>query len=172
MARSDIDSFSLVREPVDLDELAAEALAQAGVLAARQGVRLGEPPGRTGRHVVAGDPLRLSQLLGVLLDNATRYSRAGDRVDILIEAEPTELRVTVRDQGIGIPVHELPQVFDRHFRGALARRHSPDGSGLGLSIARSLARAHGGQLELHSNADGTRAVLTLPRLAALPQDIA
>ena len=135
-------------------------------------MRLGEPPGRTGRHVVAGDPLRLSQLLGVLLDNATRYSRAGDRVDILIEAEPTELRVTVRDQGIGIPVHELPQVFDRHFRGALARRHSPDGSGLGLSIARSLARAHGGQLELHSNADGTRAVLTLPRLAALPQDIA
>lgn len=172
MARSDIDSFSLVREPVDLDELAAEALAQAGVLAARQGVRLGEPPGRTGRHVVAGDPLRLSQLLGVLLDNATRYSRTGDQVDILIEAEPTELRVTVRDQGIGIPVHELPQVFDRHFRGALARRHSPDGSGLGLSIARSLARAHGGQLELHSNADGTRAVLTLPRLAALPQDIA
>lgn len=178
MARSDIDSLSLVREPVDMDELAAEALAQAGVLAARQGVRLGESPRRTGRHVVAGDPLRLRQLLGVLLDNATRYSRAGDQVDITVEAvqdltqgadgqdEPADLRVTVGDQGIGIPAHELPLVFDRHFRGAQARRHSPDGSGLGLSIARSLARAHGGQLQLHSSERGTRAVLTLPRIRA------
>ena len=117
--------------------------------------------------MVAGDPLRLSQLLGVLLDNATRYSRAGDRVDILIEAEPTELRVTVRDQGIGIPVHELPQVFDRHFRGALARRHSPDGSGLGLSIAREIVRSHGGRIAIDdgpANGEGGRGTCVRVRL--------
>lgn len=172
MARSDIDSLSLVREPVDLDELAAEALAQAGALALRQGVQLAAPPPRTGGHIVAGDPLRLRQLLGVLLDNATRYSHRGGRVRLEVRAldgrgdEPGAVQLTVSDQGIGIPAHELPQVFDRHFRGAQARRHSVDGNGLGLSIARSLAQAHGGHLQLHSDDGGTRAVLTLPRAHA------
>lgn len=173
MARSDIDSLSLTREPVDLDELAAEALVQAAPLARRHDVRLVAPPRRPGRHVVQGDPLRLRQLLGVLLDNATRYSRPGGVVEL--ELQPVvaatgageHVELTVRDQGIGIPPHELPQVFDRHFRGERARRHCPDGSGLGLSIARSLAQAHGGQLDLQADADGTRAVLRLPLASAV-----
>lgn len=172
MARSDMDALSLVHEPVDLDELAAEALAQAGAQAARRGVLLGPPPACTGRHVVTGDPQRLRQLLGTLLDNATRYSHAGGRVQLALQATPgsagsvPRVQLTVSDQGIGIPPHELPQVFDRHFRGSEARRHSPDGSGLGLSIARALAQAHGGQLQLLSTGSGTRAVLMLPLLQA------
>lgn len=168
MARSDIDSLSLVRELVDMDELAVDTLAQAGAQAERQGIVLGPAPARTGRHVVSGDPLRLRQLLGVLLDNATRYSHPGGRVVMSVEpaaapaGEPSTLQVTVSDQGIGIPPHELPQVFDRHFRGVDARSHSRDGSGLGLSIARALAQAHGGQLQLHSGPHGTSAVLSLP----------
>lgn len=168
MARSDIDSLSLVRELVDMDELAVDTLAQAGAQAERQGIVLGPAPARTGRYVVSGDPLRLRQLLGVLLDNATRYSHPGGRVVMSVEpaaapaGEPSTLQVTVSDQGIGIPPHELPQVFDRHFRGVDARSHSRDGSGLGLSIARALAQAHGGQLQLHSGPHGTSAVLSLP----------
>ncbi|MEK8031985.1 HAMP domain-containing sensor histidine kinase [Ideonella sp. DXS29W] len=170
MARSDMESLSLTREPVDLDELACEALLQARPLAERQGVRLGEAPPRTGRHVVDGDALRLRQLLGVLLDNATRYSKPGGQVDLdvsLLRAEepsggPATVQLQVHDRGIGISAAELPRVFDRHFRGTNARRHSPEGSGLGLGIARSLAQAHGGKLVLDSDASGTRAVLTLP----------
>ena len=172
MARSDIDSLSLVRELVDMDELAGDALAQAGAQAAGQGVALGPVPARTGSHLVAGDPLRLRQLLGVLLDNATRYSKPGGQVQIRVTAqaraagEPSTVHVTVSDEGIGIPAHELPQVFDRHFRGALARSHSQDGSGLGLSIAHTLAQAHGGQLTLRSGNGSTQALLSLPLVGA------
>ena len=170
MARSDIGSLSLVREPVDMDELAGEALAQATALAARRDIALGTPPPRTGRHIVSGDPMRLRQLLMVLLDNAMRYSRSGGEVSLSMAQTAdhqgrSNLILTVLDHGIGIPADELPRVFDRHFRGADARRHSPDGSGLGLSIARLLAQAHGGSLDLTSaEGQGTRATLTLPML--------
>jgi two-component system, OmpR family, sensor kinase len=171
MARSDIGSLSLVREPVDMDELAGEALAQATALAARRDIALGTPPPRTGRHIVSGDPMRLRQLLMVLLDNAMRYSRSGGEVSLSMAQTVADhqgrsnLILTVVDHGIGIPADELPRVFDRHFRGADARRHSPDGSGLGLSIARLLAQAHGGSLDLTSaEGHGTRATLTLPML--------
>ncbi len=172
MARSDIDSLSLVRELVDMDELACDALAQASAQAAGQGVAFGPVPARTGSHLVAGDPLRLRQLLGVLLDNATRYSTTGGQVQIRVAAQAhadggsSTVQVTVSDEGIGIPAHELPQVFDRHFRGALARSHSQDGSGLGLSIAHALAQAHGGQLTLRSGNGSTHAVLSLPLVGA------
>lgn len=198
MARSDIDALALAREPVDLDELVADMLAQAGPLAERQQVTLSPAPPRTGRHLVLGDPLRLRQLLGVLLDNATRYSRPGGRVQVAVRvagqaagqaagqlggqmggspadggdavsprggggASVPALQVTVDDEGIGIPPEELARVFERHFRGARARRHSPEGSGLGLAIARALAQAHGGGLVLHARpGGGTRAVLSLP----------
>ena len=113
MARSDIDSLSLVRELVDIDELACDALAQAGAQASSHGVQLGPVPARTGIHVVAGDPMRLRQLLGVLLDNATRYSKPGGQVLMRVTAqahaagEPSIVQVTVSDEGIGIPAHEL-----------------------------------------------------------------
>ncbi|MBQ0929900.1 HAMP domain-containing protein [Ideonella sp. 4Y16] len=173
MARSDIDSLSLVREPVDMDELAHEALAQATALAHVHDVVLAAPPARTGRHLVSGDPMRLRQLVMVLLDNALRYARPGGEVSLDLRHAAggkdgsDSLVLTVADQGIGIPADELPRVFDRHFRGAEARRRSPDGSGLGLNIARQLAQAHGGRLELRSTEGvGTRAIVTLPLLDA------
>lgn len=168
MARNDIDSLSLRRVPLDIDELATEALAQAGPLAERQGVRLIGPPRTTGQHVVLGDPLRLRQLLGILLDNATRYSTPGGSVRVEVHAREASANhaarvlLSVEDQGIGIPAEELPHIFDRHFRGAQARNHNAEGSGLGLSIARALAHAHGGNLTLECNAGGTCATLSLP----------
>ncbi len=170
MARSDIDSLSLVREAVDMDELAHAVLDQAAALSAQRGVALGAPPPRTGHHIVSGDPMRLRQMLMVLLDNAMRYSNARGEVQLALQASTgddgrRQLTLTVVDQGIGIPADELQRVFDRHFRGLVARQHSPDGSGLGLSIARQLAQAHGGTLELRSEPGvGTRACLTLPLL--------
>ena len=170
MARSDIDSLSLVREAVDMDELAHAVLDQAAALSAHRDVAFAAPPPKTGGHVVSGDPMRLRQMVMVLLDNAMRYSNAGGEVQLELQARTGDegrrlLTLTVADRGIGIPSEELPRVFDRHYRGLGARQHSPDGSGLGLSIARLLAQAHGGTLELSSEPGvGTRACLTLPLL--------
>lgn len=173
MARSDIDALSLSRGPVDLDELARDALAQAGPLAERQSVHLQAPALAGGRHFVLGDAMRLRQLLGVLLDNATRYSRPGGVVRLQLRTleagqRAGQVEVQVQDQGIGIAADELPRVFERSYRGERARRHSAEGSGLGLGIARTLAQAHGGSLALESDADGTRAVLVLPLVAPPP----
>lgn len=172
MARSDIDALALARQPLDLAEPLAEALAQAAPLAAERGVQL------LGGHVhplpppwpVLGDPQRLRQLLMVLLDNAIGYSHRGGRVRVQVQAaDPGVLLLEVVDEGIGIGADELPQVFERHYRGSAARLHRADGIGLGLAIARALAQAHGGSLTLASELGrGTRAQLRLPLTDAVP----
>jgi two-component system, OmpR family, sensor kinase len=168
VARHDIDALALARRPVDLSEPLAEALAQAAPLAAERGVRLQGPVDDSGAAgppwPVLADPQRLTQLLVVLLDNAIGYSHRGGTVQVRVQpAGPGELRLEVSDQGIGIEPDELPQVFERHFRGTAARRHRADGMGLGLAIAQALAQAHGGTLALDSAPGrGTRARLALP----------
>jgi signal transduction histidine kinase len=172
MARSDIDSLSLVRRRLDLAEPVREVLLQAQALASARGVVLEADEPEAGRCIVMGDAQRLRQLLLILLDNAVRYSHAGGVVRLVLKACDAAdgplggCCVEVHDGGIGIPPQELPLVFDRHFRGQQARRQRPDGSGLGLPIAQALARAHGGRVELVSTSQqGTVARLTLPGLA-------
>jgi len=171
MARSDIDALALARRPLDLAEPLADALAQAAPLAAERGVQLtcgdaDTPPPWT----VLADPQRLRQLLMVLLDNAIGYSHRGGSVRVEVRgAERGVLLLEVTDEGIGIEADELPQVFERHFRGSAARLHRAEGIGLGLAIARALAQAHGGSLTLASERGrGTRAQLRLPLSSAVP----
>jgi signal transduction histidine kinase len=170
MARSDMETLSIVHQVVDLSEPLAEALSQASALAGENHVRLESPSLPQGTVYVMGDAQRLSQLLLLLLDNAVRYSFAGGVVSVSCSPsleDPTSVQIQVSDQGIGIPAEDLHQVFDRHFRGNSARLHRASGSGLGLPIAKALALSHGGSLALHSPADdnrgaGTRVALQLP----------
>lgn len=172
MARSDIDALSMVKRPVDLAEIVRQAQVQGAALGTPRSVRLRAEDAAPGPCWVMGDAQRLRQLLLTLLDNAVRYSSPQGEVRLrLLVADATgtgsgkSCLVEVADDGIGIAAHELPQVFERHFRGEAARRQRPDGSGLGLAIAQALARAHGGQLELFSTVGkGTVARLTLPAL--------
>jgi signal transduction histidine kinase len=167
MARTDMETFSLVRQPVALQQPLLDALSQAAALAAEHDVSL-KAEGVLPPHCkVFGDAQRLTQLLMLLLDNAIRYSQPGGVVRWRVERRGEAVELRVLDEGIGIPPGELPLVFERHFRGDAARRHRASGSGLGLPIARALAQAHGGALELHSPAHatgqgGTCAVLRLP----------
>lgn len=174
MARTDIDTLTLVKRPLDLAEPLRDALLQAAPLAERRGIRLHlatEPAGIgrvIGREIgrVIGDAQRLRQLILILLDNAIHYSADGGEVRLRLWTTPgpdARCCVEVSDDGIGIEAHELPRVFERHNRSEAARRLRPDGHGLGLAIARSLARAHDGEIELVSVAGrGTRARLRLP----------
>lgn len=167
MARTDMETFSLVRQPVALQAPLLDALSQAAALAAEHGVVL-KPESQPAVSVrVFGDAQRLTQLLMLLLDNAIRYSHPGGVVRWRMDVRGEWVEVRVVDEGIGIAPEELSQVFERHFRGDQARRHRASGSGLGLPIARALAQAHGGSLELLSPCDeaggrGTCALLRLP----------
>lgn len=167
MARTDLETFSLVRQPMALQKPLLDALRQAAALAGEHGVIL-KPEGRPPEHCkVFADAQRLTQLLMLLLDNAIRYSEPGGLVRWQVGERDGAVEVRVIDEGIGVPPDELAQVFERHFRGSAARRHRASGSGLGLPIARALALAHGGTLELLSpcnpaDGKGTCALLRLP----------
>lgn len=169
MARSDIDALSLHRHPIDLSAPLEQALAQAQALAHERQVEVIAEPAAVELPVL-GDATRLRQVLMLLLDNAVRYSRPGGTVRVRSrrardDAGAAHAEVQVIDQGIGIAPQDLPRVFERNFRGAAARRHRADGTGLGLSIGRALARAHGGEIAIGSEAGcGTTATLHQPTM--------
>lgn len=114
-------------------------------------------------------PQALKRCLANLLDNAVRYgvpaeSHTGGTVQISLEDGPEILTLHIDDHGPGIPESELEQMFAPFRRGETSRNRSTGGAGLGLAIARNLARAHGGDVALRNRPDGgLRATLTLPR---------
>ena len=139
---------------VRLDLLAAEAVERIRGHAPEREFELALRP-----TVVEGRADRLARAVNNLLDNAVKYSPAGEP----IEVEVAEGELVVRDHGPGIPAAELPRVFDRFHRGAGVR--DVPGSGLGLAIVKQVAEAHGGSVAA-ANANDGGAVFTL-RLAAL-----
>ena len=142
------------RVPVRLDELAREVVAELVPLADAGGIDLGVSGAQP--VTVRGDPDDLRTLLRNLVDNAVRYGGAGGRVDVSVEEEPAGAgarmaRLTVSDQGPGIPQDERERVFDRFYRRAGT---TPPGSGLGLSIVKTIAAAHGAKLTLADGPSG------------------
>lgn len=115
------------------------------------------------------DPVYLERLIGILLDNAIRYTPANGSVEVSVTLSDGVPLVRIADSGIGIPADERTRVFERFYRGTSARAMSPDGSGLGLPIARWIAQAHEARLELTPNiGGGTVATLTFPSSATRP----
>ncbi len=111
---------------------------------------------------VTGNPEDLSRLFRNLIDNAARYART--RVSVTAGVEPDGIRVEIGDDGPGIPVEERERVFDRFVRLDADRGHGTRSTGLGLSIAREIATAHGGTITLtETDGGGTRVVVALPR---------
>jgi signal transduction histidine kinase len=108
-----------------------------------------------------GHAQALKRCLSNLIDNAVKY---GKSATISVEDSAGQLRICVRDEGPGIPEAELERVFDPFYRLEGSRSRSTGGTGLGLTIARNIAQAHGGELVLRNRpAGGLEAVLTLPR---------
>ena len=112
---------------------------------------------------VRGDRERLRQVVSNLIDNAIKYSPAGERVDVSATATGNGMvRVDVRDRGPGIAPEQQRLIFEKFGRADVAGSAKP-GSGLGLFIARSIAEAHGGSLEVESaRGRGATFTLTLP----------
>jgi len=108
-----------------------------------------------------GHPQSLKRCLGNLIDNAVKY---GKTATVSVEDTAAELHIRVRDDGPGIPADELARVFEPFHRVEGSRNRATGGTGLGLTIARNIARTHGGDLVLRNlAAGGLEAELTLPR---------
>jgi signal transduction histidine kinase len=146
----DVDLGALVR-----DSVAGMSLAQdeVSVVADVQG----ELPS------VRGDRDRLQQVLTNLLDNAVKFSPAGDEVRVNAFQQDSRVRIEVSDRGPGVPADQQRVIFEKFGRGNTTGSHGKPGTGLGLFIARSIAEAHGGELEVSSAPDlGATFALILP----------
>jgi signal transduction histidine kinase len=114
-----------------------------------------------GRLVYRGRPLALKRLFANLIENAVRY---GHDAEVQLSGGPKEVRVVVEDHGSGIPPDQLENVFKPFFRLEQSRNKRSGGIGLGLATARTIARAHGGDIVLQNRpGGGLRATVTLPR---------
>lgn len=114
---------------------------------------------------VFSDPVRLRQILIILLDNAFTHTPSGGKIQLTVVQDQRNMLFTVKDSGEGIPPEHLPRIFDRFYQVSSDRGGENHGSGLGLSIAKSLTEVLGGRIELSSRPEhGTKVTVSLPRL--------
>ncbi len=161
LARADSGKLELRVEPVDLARIAEETAALLEPLAHERTARILV---MTSPAPLKGDPERLSQVLANLLSNAIQYTRPGGQVTVTVRSDNDSAIVAVEDTGAGIPESDLPLIFDRFHRVDTARSRKSGGSGLGLSICRSIVEAHGGTITVSSAVDhGSTFIVTIPR---------
>ena len=114
-------------------------------------------------EIIYADPLRLSQVINNLVENAHRHARGYSEIRILGKAAEGGVRLTVMDNGSGIPEADLPLVFQRFYRVDKGRSRESGGTGLGLSIVKHIVAQHGGEIEPYSRrGEGTRIEIFLP----------
>ncbi len=122
----------------------------------------------TSAPVVSADAVRLAQVFENLLSNASKYTDPGGAIDVEVEDGPGEVRVRVRDTGIGLPPDQLERVFELFTQVDSSRSRAQGGLGIGLSLVRQLVELHGGTVAVTSDGPGRGAcfVVTLPRVRA------
>jgi signal transduction histidine kinase len=158
-SRIEAGTFSFAFTDVDVAELLRDIVAAAALGQDEVHVRA-EVNGTLPR--VRGDRERLRQVIQNLVENAVKYSSAGGQVRVSASAEDVRVRVNVQDDGPGIPFEDQKVIFEKFGRAAGARGAKP-GTGLGLFIARSIAEAHGGSLNVESEPKhGSTFTLELP----------
>ena len=162
LAQAEAGQLRLEKESLDLADLLRGVAAGFELQAKSQGqeLNLDLPPDLP---PVDADPQRVRQVTANLVSNALRHAPDAGRVVVSAEALPAEVQVSVADDGPGITQEDLDRVFERFWRGARPRAQ---GSGLGLTIARELVRAHGGRIWAESElGQGSIFTFTLPRSA-------
>jgi heavy metal sensor kinase len=153
LSREEIDLAGLVREACELFEPTAED----------KGITLSYNV--SGKSRLIGDNRMIQRMISNLLDNAIKYTSSGGMVNVsLSKNDERDVVITVKDTGIGISPSDLPRIFERFYRCDQSR--SQPGIGLGLSLARAIARAHGGAIRVTSHLNqGSTFTIILPKFA-------
>jgi heavy metal sensor kinase len=148
LARADAGVLKMDQQTVDLARVVDEIMDRASHLAQMKSIKL--LMGHIEPLETTGDFVHLKRLLLNLVDNGIKYTPSGGSVKVSLERKEEKALISIMDNGPGIPPDEQPQIFQRFYRSPEARSKGQGGSGLGLSIVKSIAEAHGGRIELES----------------------
>jgi CheY-like chemotaxis protein len=163
MSRITRDKLRLRREHLELVPVLQQAIetSRPMIEAANQRLSLELPDGPI---VLYGDHVRLTQLFGNLINNASKYTESGGTISVTVERTAADVTVAIKDSGIGIAPETLPYVFDMFTQGNPTLERSQGGLGIGLSLVKRLADLHGGSVQAMSQGlgHGSEFVVRLP----------
>lgn len=171
LSKADESQLPWALKPVELAPIIEEICRHGEILADEKNIKIViaylEPV------PVMGDAHRLRQLIWNLLHNAIKYTAEGGQVKIALQELPEHAYLTIQDSGMGIPEDDQPHIFNRFYRVDKARSRIEGGSGLGLSICKSIVQWHQGEIDFESKVgEGTKFKIKLPKSKALkPQKV-
>lgn len=167
LSRVEARQISLSLQPVAPQRLVQDALVPLEGQFAEKGLDLLVHLPQDLPHVLA-DPARAGQILTNLLVNALRYTPAPGHVEVTASREANKVNFRVADTGVGLTPEQITRIFERFYRADKSRSRAFGGSGIGLTIARSLAEAMGGDIRVESAGlgQGSSFILTLPQVQA------
>jgi signal transduction histidine kinase len=167
LTKADSGQIKLEFEPVRLDELVRESVADAKILAQPQGIYVNLTV--CGELTVFGNRDRLRQLLLNLTDNAVKYNEPNGKITISLSQIDGVAELKIENTGPGVPSEMQPRVFERFFRGDASHSNAVEGCGLGLSIAQWIVSAHNGSIQFISKPrELTTVTVKLPLSAERP----
>ena len=156
--------FLVEKEPVTLQQVFHDLRRSADAIAAEKNIEIVVKQPET-PCVLMADYVRLRQMFVVIVDNAIKFSRENSSIYITMEEEDN-IRVSIRDEGVGISEEELPNIFEKFYKSKL--RQNAKGSGLGLAIARQICLKHDGNIQVESTVgEGTTFTFTFPKMEEL-----
>lgn len=158
-SRVSVDRFDLHRLEIDLSDLIRRTVNRVGALSARHRFTVDAPA----HFKIEADPTRIEQVVLNLLDNAIRFSPQGGDIRVRIEGDSTVLKVSIEDQGLGIPYLAQERIFEKFFRAHFGSSVDYGGMGIGLNLCREIVRKHGGEMSFQSAPGyGSTFTFTLP----------
>ena len=161
MAQLDAGGLKLNREMISIWELISDTLESFDSQARQRQIDLSGEVSKT-IEMVYLDAQRIGRVLNNLIDNALRHTPAGGSVTVRGQRKNSVIEIQIIDTGVGIPLEDLPHIFDRFYRGEKSRSRASGGSGLGLAIAKGIIEAHGGEISVLSQPGKTSFTLQLP----------
>lgn len=152
--------FTVEKEPVNIGQIFQDIGRAANVIGEEKNIKININKD-SDLHMVWGDYGRLKQMFMIILDNAVKFSEEGQTIYIKIETRD-KIRISIRDEGVGIAKEDLDNVFDKFYKSNL--RQNATGTGLGLAIARQISLKHEGDIEVYSeHGKGTEFIFTLEK---------